>query len=200
LAYSIQQFKSNGLVEGGARPTLFEVILALPTGSSVVADKFRFLCSAASLPSFTSGVIEIPYFGRKTKIAGDTVFPDWTVNIMNDEDFAIRNALEKWKNSINTLESNIRLPIAGNANGQIAGGIEGYKNVDALVLQYGKMGDVIYSYKMVGIWPSNIEAIPLDWERTNTVENFAVTFSYDYWLPAEPNDGTFGQDSIPLAL
>ncbi len=198
MAYSIQQFKSNGLVEGGARPSLFEVIMALPTASSNVSDKFRFLCSAAQLPAFTSGTIEIPYFGRKTKIAGDTVFSDWTVNIMNDEDFLIRDALERWKNTINTLETNIRLPLAGNSGGQIQGGIEGYKNVDAQVLQYGKMGNVIRSYKMIGIWPSNIEAINLDWERTNSIETFAATFSYDYWLPGEPDDEAFGRDSVPL--
>jgi len=198
LAFSIQGFKSNGLVGGGARPTLFEVILNMPVTGADVADKFRFVCSASQLPAMTSGVIEVGYFGRKTKIAGDTVFADWTVNVMNDEDFLIRDALEKWKNTINTLETNIRVPIQGNSQGQIQGGIEGYKNVDALVLQYGKAGDILRSYKMISVWPSNIEAINLDWERTNAVETFAVTFAYDYWLPGDPDEGLFGQEAVPL--
>lgn len=195
MAFSIQQFKSNGLIFGGARPSLFEVILALPGSGSDVADKFRFLCSAAQLPAMSSGVIEVPYFGRKTKIAGEPQFADWNCNIMNDEDFLIRDALERWKNDMNTLETNLRLPVQGNQSGQIQGGIEGYKNVDAQIFQYGKTGNVIRSYKMIGVWPSNIEAINLDWERTNTIETFAVTFSYDYWLPGDPDEGAFGQET-----
>ena len=198
MAFSIQGFKSNGLVGGGARPTLFEVILNMPLSGADVANKLRFTCSASQLPGMTSGVIEIGYFGRKTKVAGDQSFADWTVNVMNDEDFLIRDGLERWKNTINTLESNIRIPIAGNAQGQIQGGIEGYKNVDAQVIQYGKAGNVIRTYKMIGVWPSSIEPINVDWERTNTIETFSATFAYDYWLPGDPDEGVFGQESVPL--
>jgi len=126
---------------------------------------------AAQVPAATVGVIDVPYFGRKIKVAGDRVFADWTVNIIEDEDMAVRAIMETWSNDINTLRSNYRIGTTP----------EDYKSSDAFVTQYGKRGDVLRRYRFVGIWPNNVEAINLDWDRTNAIATFATTLSFDYW-------------------
>jgi hypothetical protein len=77
-----------------------------------------------------------------------------------------------------------------------------YKS-EAKILQYGKRGNVIAAYTMVGLFPVNVDAIPLDWDQTNTIEQFDVTFAYDYWIPDEtfnrgPDEftGVTGSDGI----
>lgn len=176
MPFNISTFKSRGLVYGGARPSLFSVELAVPAGigiDNVSVDKFRFLCTSAELPSATVSAIEVPYFGRRIKVAGDRSFADWSVNIMNDEDFSIRSLFETWSNAMNRLVSNVRDPVIST---------EEYKT-DLSVIQYSKDGSAIRSYSIVGSFPTAVSGIGLDWSTTNQVESFSVSFSYDYWIP-----------------
>lgn len=167
MAFSINEFKSQ-LVGGGARPTLFEVRLTNPV--TPVADfKIPFMVKAAQLPGSTLGSYTVPYFGRQIKYAGDRTFEDWTVTVINDEDFLIRNALEAWSNSINSHVSNTRsLP-------------QDYKS-DAQVIQYGKDGTALRQYTFQGLYPINLDPIDLNWETQDTIEEFGVTFQYDLWV------------------
>jgi hypothetical protein len=176
MPFNINTFKSNGLVYGGARPSLFNVYLSVPQGigiDSVSVDKFRFVCRATELPASAVSSIEIPYFGRKIKVAGERAFTDWSVTVMNDEDFAVRSMFETWSNALNRMVSNVRDP---NINA------ENYK-ADLEIVQYGKDGTVIRSYQLVGAFPTEIGNIGLDWDSANAVESFSVNFSYDYWVP-----------------
>jgi len=176
MPFNINTFKSNGLVYGGARPSLFSVYLSVPQGigiDSVSVDKFRFVCRAAELPASAVSSIEIPYFGRKIKVAGERAFADWSVTVMNDEDFAVRSLFETWSNALNRMVSNVRDP---NINA------ENYK-ADLEIIQYGKDGNLIRSYQLVGAFPTEIGNIGLDWDSANAVESFSVNFSYDYWVP-----------------
>jgi len=177
--FNISTFKARGLTYGGTRPALFEVYLNIPTGvgaDSSSADKFRFTCRAANLPASTTSAIDIPYFGRKIKISGDRTFTDWSVVIMNDEDFLVRSMFEKWSNSLNRLESNVRDSAYSNN--------ENLYKADLSVIQYGKDGSAIRQYDLIGAFPTSISNIDLDWDSQNSIETFNVTFSYDYWLPA----------------
>ena len=180
--FNINTFKSKGLILGGARPALFEVILTVPDSINVSPgseDRMRFLCRAAQLPAATIDPINVPYFGRNIKIAGDRNFADWQVTIMNDEDFLVRSMFEKWSNALNRFESNVR-----QANLVEENTLNSYKsNID--VIQYGKNGDEIRVYELVGAFPTTIDAIGLNWSDQNAIEEFSVTFSYDYWLPKE---------------
>ena len=102
----ISDFKSR-LSGGGARPNLFEVELAFPDAVAIANDvlqKSRFLVKAAALPASTIAPVDIPFRGRILKVAGDRTFETWTVTVINDTDFAIRSAFEKWMNSINKLD------------------------------------------------------------------------------------------------
>lgn len=176
MPFNISAFKSNGLVYGGARPSLFNVFMSAPAGigiDNVSVDKFRFVCKTAELPESNVSQIEIPYFGRKIKVAGERSFNDWAVTVMNDEDFSVRSMFETWSNAINRLVSNVRDPALATEN---------YK-VDLDVIQYAKDGSTIRSYQLVGAFPTAIGAIGLNWESANAVEEFGVTFAYDYWIP-----------------
>jgi hypothetical protein len=185
MAFNIESFKSQGLQFGGARPSLFRVILSFPAGVSTGAlalngGRASFLVKSAALPASTIGEIDVSYFGRKIKLAGDRTFDDWTITILNDEDFHLRNAMEEWSNLMNTLISN-RLDAVGLATPDT------YK-VDLEVQQFGKAGPgddsgVIRAYRFVGAFPTQVSAITLDWDRNNTIEEFDVRFVYDYWEP-----------------
>ena len=117
--------------------------------------------------------IQVPYFGRKIKIAGDRTFADWRVTVMNDEDFGVRSMFEKWSNAMNKHVNNTRL---GGLN------VENYKSTMD-VIQYSKDGSILRSYQIIGAFPTVIDAIDLDWDTTNAVETFNVGFAYDYWVP-----------------
>lgn len=186
MAFNISNFKSNGLQYGGARASLFEVQLANPGGLTLNPNsrtKFTFLCESAELPGSTIGAINVPYFGRTIKLAGDRTFNDWSVTILNDEDFAIRAMMERWHNSLNTLAGNRRLVTRPSAR-------DGYKSDGTIVTQFGKGGDVIRQYEFHGLFPTDISAIALSWDTTNQVERFTVNFTYDYFIPTAQGEAT----------
>lgn len=176
MPFNINSFKQNGLVWGGARPSMFSVFLTPPAGLSIdnaAVDKFRFVCRAAELPESAVSSIDVPYFGRKIKVAGERTFQDWQVTVMNDEDFAIRSLFENWSNGINRMIANVRDPALT---------LERYKQ-DIEVVQYSIDGVAIRGYMLVGAFPTNIDGIGLDWNNGNAIEEFTVTFAYDYWVP-----------------
>ena len=176
MPFNISAFKSNGLVYGGARPSLFNVFMSVPAGlgiDTVSVDKFRFVCRSAEIPESVISSIDVPYFGRKIKVAGERTFADWSVTVLNDEDFSVRAMFEAWSNALNRHVANVRDPAIS---------AEQYK-VDLEVIQYGKEGDVLRSYLLVGAFPTQIGAISLNWDSANAIEEFTVNFSYDYWVP-----------------
>jgi T4-like virus tail tube protein gp19 len=168
MAFNVNDIRAQ-LTFGGARPNLFQVIITNPVNP--VADiKLPFLCKAAQLPSSQLGLIEVPYFGRKLKIAGDRTFDAWTVNIINDEDFLIRNAMEQWNNSIQLYQQNVTA---------LGTGAPSLYKSQATVTQYGKAGEILRTYQFNGIFPQAISAIELAWNDTDTIEEFQVQFQYD---------------------
>lgn len=176
MAFNINEMKSQ-LVYGGARQNLFQVQIDNPANGSAYL-KTPFMVTSAQIPSSDLGVIPVFYFGRAMKLAGDRTFPDWTVTIINDEDFLIRNAMEEWSNRINRLERNVRE-------------INRYKST-ASVTQYAKDGTKIRTYEFSGLFPSNISPIELDWSTTDQIESFQVTFQYDYWKVGNSATGNAG--------
>ena len=179
MAFNINEIKSQ-LTFGGAKASLFQVSITNPING--VADlKTPFMVQAAQIPAATLGVIEVPYFGRKVKIAGDRTFAEWTVTVINDEDFLIRNAMENWMAEINTHQGNI------NAKSD-------YKS-QAQITQYGKAGNALREYNFNGLFPTNIGEITMDWNTTDEIETFEVTFQYDWWNVSGGSTGTAGTDA-----
>jgi hypothetical protein len=171
MAFSITEIK-GALKQGGARPTLFNVELFSPFQSDLNTLS-SFMVQSAQLPGSSITPIEVPYFGRKIRVAGDRTFEPWTVTIINDEDFKIRHALETWHHRINTL--------VGNLNSTGSPAPDNYKK-RAAVHQYSKVGDEpIRTYQFEGMFPTEITPIELNWNDTDQIEIFQVTFVYDYF-------------------
>ena len=191
---SISDFKS-ALVGGGARPNLFEVELTtLPGGISWDADSFRYMCKAAALPASTIANVDVPFRGRIFKVAGDRTIENWSITVINDEDFKIRNAFEEWMQLIAKLDNNLG---ATNPSSYM---------VDADVYQLGRGGKagarsnssagnvsaVLKQYKMQGIFPISLAAIDLSYDTGDTIEEFAVEFAVQSFNPV-------GQDGARTA-
>ena len=182
----ISDFKSR-LSGGGARPNLFEVELAFPDAVAIANDvlqKSRFLVKAAALPASSIAPVDIPFRGRILKVAGDRTFETWTVTVINDADFAIRSAFEKWMNAINKLDD--------------ASGItdpEQYQK-DATVHQLDRDGGVLRSYKFWDIYPTNISTIDLSYETTDTIEEFTVEMQVHWWEAFKGTAANAGGDDI----
>ena len=182
----ISDFKSR-LSGGGARPNLFEVELAFPDAVAIANDvlqKSRFLVKAAALPASTIAPVDIPFRGRILKVAGDRTFETWTITVINDTDFAIRSAFEKWMNAINKLDD--------------ASGLtdpEQYQK-DAMVHQLDRDGGVLRSYKFWDIYPTNISTIDLSYETTDTIEEFTVEMQVHWWEAFKGSSPAAGGDNI----
>lgn len=191
MGYSIEQFKANGFREGGARPSLFEIIVADWPGSIPgAAAQTTVMAKAASHPPSVIDPIEVGYWGRRIKLAGDRSFPPWSITVYNDEDFRIRQSFENWHSLMNGRETN-KMTITNGTEGGSAPSL--YKR-NIVVRQFSKAGSSgrqeeppIYQYVLYGAFPVVIDPIQLDWEAINQVEQFNVEFHYDYW---EYNDTT----------
>jgi hypothetical protein len=168
---TISDFKSK-LTGGGARPNLFEVELAFPSSVAVendVLQKSRFLVKAAALPASTIASVDIPFRGRILKVAGDRTFETWTITVINDVDFSIRSAFEKWMNTINRMSD---------ATG-LTNPVDYQK--DAIVKQLDRDGSVLRSYKFWDIFPTNLSAMDLNYETTDTIQDFTVELQVHWW-------------------
>ena len=182
MAFDITAFRGN-LQGDGARPNLFEVSLVFPAilGYANANQKVAFMCKSASIPGSTVGTVLLQYFGREVKLAGNRTFAPWTVTILNDEDWVVRTGFEKWLNALNSHVGNQRLSGAGNSLGY---------TVDASVKQYAKTGgDAVATYKFVGLFPTDLSQIDLDWGSNDTIEEFTVTFDYQYWSHTDNGAG-----------
>lgn len=184
MAFNINDLRAN-LNLGGARPTLFDVTLAMPAGvnNTAAARKLTFTCEAAELPASQLGLIGVPYFGRIIKYAGDRTFNPWTVTIINDEDFLVRDAMESWSSMMNTRLTNVR---------NAASSSPALYKASADVTQYDRTGNAIRVYTIQGMWPREVEAIQLSWGEQDQLERFRVTFEYD-WFDISGSTGTGGQ-------
>ena len=185
---NITEFRSR-LAGGGARANLFEVEIAFPEELGInltdISDKVPFLVKAAEIPASNLGNIPVPYRGRVLPVAGDRTFDPWTVTVINDTDFLIRDAMEKWSNSINDIQT-----AQGTINPEV------YQK-SARVFQKSREGNGpsdtekdLRIYKFEGIYPNVVSSIPLDHGATDQIEEFQVTFNYLYYEVRGKDDGT----------
>ena len=169
----VDDFKSK-LRGGGARPNLFKATINFPGYANGDAELTSFLCETAQLPGSTMGTIVVPFRGRQLKMAGDRTFDVWTVSIINDTDFAIRNAMERWMNGMNAHSANTGLasPVLYEA--------------DLRVEQLDRAGESIKEYIFRGAFPTDLSPIDLSYASTDEIERFQVTFQYQYFDSLNP--------------
>ena len=168
---AIDDFKAN-LIGGGARANQYRVTITPPTGIAIGLDVRRtsFLVTASNLPGQTLAEIAIPFRGRQIYIAGDRSFEDaWTVTFMNDTDFMIRNAMERWSNGINDLAE---------GTGVIA---PADYQTDLTVEHLDRDDTVLKSYIFRSAWPTTIAPIELTNEAADALETFEVTWRYQHF-------------------
>ena len=176
---SIQDFKSV-LQGGGVRPTMFQVEMVFP--SAVTADANQatnegtFLIKAANIPPAIVGQIGVPFRGRDLKVTGDRVFEDWTVRVVNDTTFRLRNAFEKWSE----VCQNMNYVLGANTLNEY------FSN--AIVRQLDRDGQQLRAYRFEGIWPTEVAAIDLSFDSKDQVEEYQVTFAVQYWNAVEDGD------------
>ena len=180
---TISQFKS-ALIGGGARPNLFEVELTtLPAGISWDADSFRYMCKAAQLPAQNVANIDVPFRGRIFKVAGDRTIDTWTVTIINDEGFILRNAFEQWAELIAKLDTNLGAtdPSAYMTNAKVFQ--LGRGSTTSSKSSEGSSNAVLKEYEFIDIWPSNVAAIDLSYDSSDAIEDFTVEFQVQSFRP-----------------
>jgi hypothetical protein len=195
----ISQFKSK-LVGGGARPNLFEVQVNFPAAINLGiqgdgntgfdADNFRFLCKSAALPASNVAPIDVPFRGRILKVAGDRTFDVWTVTVINDEAFNHRRAFEAWMQNVAQYgdHSGVTNPNAymGQATvyqlGRSASNQQGTGTT-------GQAARILAQYKFVDIFPTNLSAIDLSYDTTDTIEEFTAELQVQYFYPEAAGAG-----------
>ena len=176
---SIEDFKAV-LQGGGVRPTMFEVEMTFPEtvvpDPTLATNEGTFLIKAASLPASNVGVINVPFRGRQLKVSGDRTFADWNITVVNDVSFGLRKAFEEWSERI----QNHNYALGSNTlNDYFA---------SAIVRQLDRDGQQLRAYRFEGIWPSVVGQIGLDFNSTDTVEEYDVQFNVQYWSAADAGD------------
>ena len=174
---NLTEFRSK-LIGGGARPNLFEVQLSFPDALGIgnrtkLVELGKFMVKAANMPASQLGVIEVPYRGRTLKVAGDRTFEPWTITIVNDTNFSLRNAFEQWVRRINRPEQN-----TGKQNPA------SYQS-DMFVTQLDRKGKGIKTYQFYSVFPTNVSAIDLAFDSNDTIEEFTVELQVQWWEKAK---------------
>jgi hypothetical protein len=159
---TIDQFKAQ-LIGGGPRANRFRVFI--PRSGA----KIEFLCQAAQIPAANIGTVPVNFRGHQLKLAGDRTFENWTVTIINDVEFSVRNAIEDWQTDIQALDSG-----------------EGATSTDyllsrAYVEQLHKDDSVLARYEFFNMFPTIISSIDLSYETIDQLETFTVEFAYSHW-------------------
>jgi hypothetical protein len=180
---TIDQFRAN-LIGGGARANQFKVEITNPPGiaAGLPTENAAFLCKTTNLPAMAVGEIALPFRGRQIYIAGDREFADaWTTTFLNDTNFAIRNAMERWQNGINDLALGTGVTISSEYS------------ADLRVSQLDRDDQVLKVYLFRNAWPLSVGNIELSTETTNAIEEFEVTWRYQHFESSEVTAGLAAQ-------
>ena len=167
---NINDFKAR-LSGGGARANQFKVTMPFPGYASVGGETsdLAFLCSAASLPGQTLTPVAVPFRGRVLNLAGDRTFSPFTISVINNTDFKLYSAFERWFNGMNNMTDN-----------------EGLTNpvdyqVDMFVDHLDRNGATLKSYTLRGAFPTTLGDITLSYSTNSEIETFDCTLTYQYF-------------------
>jgi hypothetical protein len=182
---TIDNFKSR-LVQGGARPNLFEVEMNFPTGVGIFDEigdtSYRMLIKGAQLPASNIAEVIVPFRGRQLKVAGDRRFDPWTITVVNDGDFKLREAFEKWSNYIiKVSDGSGTINPSNYFSDWVVTQLGRAETTSSPGSQNGSPLPVKRAYKMYGCWPSSVGAIELSYDSADVIEEFQVTLQVQWW-------------------
>ena len=192
--FNVNSFKTK-LTGGGARPSLFEVSWTDDDVEFPLSTSDNLLVKAASLPTSNIAPLVQNYGGRAYKLQGFRTFDVWTVTVINEEAFTIRAHIKQWMEKLAGKMDGTRSTTVIEGVPQL--GIEDktievakpYADGTATVTQINQHGDPTKSYKFHNLWPTELAGIPVDWS-SDMVEEFTVSFAYDYWTSGTTNSAT----------
>ncbi len=92
-----------------------------------------------------------------------------STTIINTEKFNVRNEVEKWMEGINGSVDNISESDADFGTGT------------AVLTHFQKGGAKTMEYTFVDIWPTALGEIALSYDTASDVEQFDVTWAYNYY-------------------
>ena len=185
----------NKLVGGGARPSLFFSTIYFPSNIESVlkasygfdTQEISFFIKAASIPESTLGEITKTFLGRDIKLPSiDRTFAPWSVTIMNDENYKIRHFFESWIEYVSPGASIFEAESGFGSNA--AKSVYGQMQVHQLQKDGGisrltdDKGPYLGSYYFKDCFPTSVDQITLSWDDKDTIEEFTVTFAYQYWV------------------
>ena len=190
MAFNVQDFRSKALKYGGASPNLFEVDIVWPWTSTT---RTNYNIKTTFLPASISTSTTVNYLGRVFKFAGERTYPQWTCTFLNDEDFKLRNALERWSDYISGHVKLGRTSQTGSNKGPLD-----YQS-SAILTQFSKNGNPLKKYTFNGLYPLTLTDIPVSWDTTNAIEEFTATFEYQYYttnyISSAPDSITISPDN-----
>ena len=167
---NINDFKTR-LQGGGARANQFEVQMYFPTWAGVgITEEMRFLCTSTTTPASTVSEVPVAFRGRTLYLAGDRTFETWSTTVINDTDFKIYRAVEKWLNGMNDLKLNTSSHIDPDTY-----------MVDAYIKHLDRNGAPLKRWYFKGVFPTALPGIALDYGTNDAIETFDVTWRYQWF-------------------
>ena len=175
MATAVLSNLKGALTHGGARPSLFEITVSKPTGAGMTGsfDTMATHCNVSAIPPLTVTPIERQYFGRTVKIPGDMVFGDLSTTIINTENYSIKKDIEAWMDKINSTSTNKGFSDSASGYGTVK------------LTQYAKAGKSLLTWTFVDCWPQTVAELPLSYDTASDIEQFDVTWAYNYYTQAK---------------
>ena len=177
MAFAVSTFKSSIAAQsGGARPALYQIDINGKNLNTSFTGSENILCKAASIPPANIAPLAVNYAGRAYKWNGFRTYDNWTVTVINDESFSIRNKMMNWMRKLGGRLEGTR----SSTFGEQLDGAGGFKDGNATVTQLSTTGTAMQTYKFDYLWPTEIAGIPVDWS-SDAIQEYTITFAYDYW-------------------
>lgn len=166
---SISEFK-NQMRQGGARSNQFTVELSFPAFAvpGQAAQAASFLCKAAGVPAFQIDDIAVPYRGRPVHFAGERAYSPWNITVLNDGDFVVRKAFERWSAGMVNLESTEGIINPSDYQATLA------------VHQLDRNNKQLKTYTFFDAWPINVGAMELSYDNPQ-IQQFEVSFVFNWF-------------------
>ncbi|AEA86383.1 putative tail tube protein [Campylobacter phage PC5] len=164
--------KLANALKGGAKSDKYFIEIGTPLGAPEVAftEEDIILCKTASFPERTLGEVEAFVQGRKLKLPGDSTFDAaWSPVFYQTPDHNIRAKFLTWIDKIDVYKNNYHT-------------CDPYSlMVTAKVHQVNCNGEPVATYEFFNVWPSKVGEIEVAADKTNSIQEFTVDFTYSHW-------------------
>lgn len=173
-------------IQGYARSNRFRVLFPLPATlsnaySPSILELISTQCQAVNLPSKQLGTFNHRNLGPIEKMPYDSIFNEITMTFRVDSKYLTRRFFQDWIMSIN------------DHSGKTFKYRDEYQ-VDFNIMALNNKGDDVINIKVFQAYPTNLTAINLDENSTDTITEFSVSFVYTQWRE-QPIDGGLGLES-----